>query len=116
MKYIVVYGSLKLGKYNYKRFPSQEYIKDYQLDGYELYNLGPYPAICTGKGKVKAEIHSVSDEDYLRIRRMEHGAGYSESKLRINLNKSEVEASIFPMGHEVLHQFNPKKIESGEWN
>ncbi len=114
-KYLLVFGSLRKNSkrgYNYNRFGegSQKYIKDVILDGFEMFDLKYYPAICKGQGKIKCELHTVEDQAYTEIYHMEIGAGYSELKLPVE----GVEASIFVWPAERLQ--DKPKVESGDWD
>jgi len=115
MKHLLVFGSLRKNSkrgYNYQRCGNQEFIKELQLDGFDMYSLGAYPAICKGNGKIKCELHSVDTKTFERINNMELGAGYSA--LNINLEKNLV-ATIYTWPEERLKN-NYKKVESGDWN
>jgi gamma-glutamylcyclotransferase (GGCT)/AIG2-like uncharacterized protein YtfP len=110
MQRLLCYGSLKRNSYNFDRFgkDTQKYIKTLELEGYDLYDLGPYPGLTKGDGKVTVELHEVEDGAFSYIKRMEAGAGYSEGKEIVD----GIEASIF--FYEGNLEGNPK-IDSGEW-
>lgn len=117
MKYILVFGSLRLNSkrgYNFNRFRGQEYIKDIELKGYEMYSLTNYPAICEGKNNIKCELHSVEDNSAKMIERMELGAGYSPKTVTVDLNGEKVDATIYTWPKERLKQY--PKVESGNWD
>lgn len=109
-KYALFYGSLKKDHYNFNRFGGQTFVKEVELDGYELFNLGSYPAILEGKGKIIAELHEVTPEAFASIRRMEIGAGYSEKQKEIDGEK----ASLFVFSESRIRNAFPK-IEDGNW-
>jgi gamma-glutamylcyclotransferase (GGCT)/AIG2-like uncharacterized protein YtfP len=75
-----------------------------------MYDLHYYPAVCQGHGKIKAELHSVEDEPYKQICRMEDGAGYKALTMKID----NINATIYVMDKEKL-KMNPK-IKSGDWD
>lgn len=116
MKYCLMYGSLRRYSkrgYNFNRFSNygeQIYIKDLTLNGFEMYDLGAYPAICKGNGKIKTELHSVTDEVYMMISYMETNAGYQESFVDLG---DGIIASLFTMRKENLVKM--KKVNSGDW-
>jgi len=117
MPKMLVFGSLRKNSsrgYNYDRFGegSQKYIKDVELDGFEMYDLGAYPTIVEGIGKIKTELHEVTDYAFTRIKSMEAGAGYSEKTITLN----DETATIFYMPKEQLSHYNAPKVESGDWN
>ena len=109
MKKCLFYGSLKRGKYNYQRFPGQEFVQNVQLPGYDLYNLGPYPAACAGDGVLQAELHEIPLAVFNLIHRMEIGAGYYEAEVKVN----DEPVSIFLMPANRLKK--SEKINSGAW-
>lgn len=111
MRHLLVFGSLRQNSkrgYNFQRFGGQTYLKDVELDGFEMVNLGAYPAIYKGNGKIKCELHAVEDKSFEYIKRMELGAGYQEQVLK------EYNASIFLMDKEQLENY--PRVKSGDWN
>lgn len=117
MKHLLVFGSLRQNSkrgYNFNRFGGQEYIKDIELNGFEMYNLGSYPAICEGEGKIKCELHSVKEEAANYIERMEIGAGYTGKTIKTELNGQIVDATIYTWPKSRLQKYN--RIESGNWD
>lgn len=115
MHHILVYGSLRKHSergYNFNRFQGQEFIKKVTLDGYELYDLGPYPALTEGNGKVVFELHSIEDDSFKCIQYMEQGAGYTEKKVNVD----GIEASIFVWPKRRIEACKAPRVESGDWN
>lgn len=115
MKYILAFGTLKKNcpsgrNWNWQRFDGQKYIKDYDLNGYDIYSLGPYPAICPGEGTVKCELQEVTDEAFENILWMEKGAGYSPVEIQIE----DKVATVFTWPRNKLIKY--QKIENGNWN
>jgi len=101
-----VYGTLKIGgrfaeMFNKKR----EFSKRATLKGFNLYNLGAYPAIIEGEGEVKGELHSYSDPkniknkfDYIEGYRPENEkySHYLRRKVKVTLeNGEEKEAYVY---------------------
>lgn len=113
---LLVFGSLRKNSkrgFNFNRFGGQEYVKDVVLNGFDMYDLGPYPAICEGKGQIKCEMHNVSDTAFAMIRMMERGAGYSEKVIEIDGEK----ATIFTMTPESMEMYGikGKPMKVGDW-
>lgn len=78
MKTVVVYGSLKKGKYNNPIMGDSEYLGETKIKG-QLYMISSYPAITEeGDNEYTAEVYKVSDDVYRSIYGMEIGAGYKE--------------------------------------
>lgn len=119
MKYILVFGSLRKYSsrgFNFNRFKAygeQIFIRNLVLDGYEMYSLGAYPAICPGDGQIKCELHSIAEDAYNLIQQMEINAGYREDFVKL---EGGITASIFTMPKERLLKFKVPKMESGDWN
>lgn len=111
MNYCLFYGSLKSNHYNFGRFDGQKVVKKILLPDYELFNLGPYPAACPGKGIITCELQTVSDAAINYIRQMEAGAGYRE--VQIELEDLNVKASLFVMDKNQLKRY--KKVANGDW-
>lgn len=117
MRYVIFYGSFKrYGKrsYNFNRFVEtgeQLYIRDIELDGYEMYDLnGHYPAICVGSGRIKAELHNVSDGLFDKITKLELNAGYKSLTFQLD---NDINATIYIMDKNKLSKY--PKVESGNW-
>ena len=112
-KLILVFGSLrKLSKrgYNFNRCGPQKYIRSLTLEGYDLFSLGSYPAICRGKGTLHCELHEVDNETYESISNMELGAAYSEGT--VDLPEGPATIYLYPSDRLT----NRQKVESGDWN
>jgi len=114
MKKVIFYGSLKKGFYNYDRFNSfgkQIFVSDIELPGYDIYSLTHFPAVCEGKGTIKAEIHIMDIEVYRRVFSMEIGSGYVEEMVEVNGESY----SLFVMPKCNIEAYRGTLIESGEW-
>lgn len=76
MNTIVVYGSLKRGKYNHPLLDGSKYLGETTVTG-TMYLISSYPALVDeGDTVYPAEIYQVSDSIYEAIDGMEIGAGY----------------------------------------
>lgn len=112
--YILVYGSLRKGEYNFNSFKSLfgdefKYVKTMQINGYDLFSLGAYPAIKEGKGDLIVDLINCSDECKNSIDRMELGAGYTRHIIEIDKN---ITATLY------VYLGNPstERIVSGDWS
>lgn len=110
MNYCLFYGSLKSTGYNFNRFSGQKLIKEVELDGFEMYSLNHYPAVCPGQGKIKCELQQISKSAMALIHNMEIGAGYK----KITLDIDNVTANLYVMDKSYLEK-NCTKVESGNW-
>jgi len=107
---ILVYGSLREGEYNFDRIKdaygkaSIRKVGEKEVDGFQMHNLGFYPAIKKGEGTIKCDILEVSEKAALFIDSMEVGAGYI---------KTEVDGlPIYEMNRNVS---NYPLVKSGDW-
>lgn len=120
MCYVLFYGSFKKYSkrgYNFNRFAQygeQIYIRDVKLKGYEMYDLGAYPAVCEGEGRIKAELHAVTNKAFNYIEAMELGAGYSPKTIKLNIDFDDEDAVIFLYPKRLPNGIN--KVVSGDWN
>lgn len=110
------YGSLRRPMYNYERFiqaygkESILYKKTIILQGYELYDLGPYPGIKNAESSktIVVDLFDVGKEVYDRIYSMETGANFYEDDVMID----NISYKIFPYLGKT-YEYN--LIESGDW-
>jgi gamma-glutamylcyclotransferase (GGCT)/AIG2-like uncharacterized protein YtfP len=116
MKRICVYGSLRVGEYNYNYFKSRygedmKYIRTVMLEGYKLYSLGSYPGIKESQGveTLLVDILEVSEDLYYSITEMELGAGYSCKQLNIDGIDTTLYVYEGPVSDKNL-------VESGDWS
>ncbi len=89
-KEILVYGSLREGQYNFKRFKDFygddiKYIETIpRITNYKMYDLGSYPCIVYSTNMhdaITVDKLQVSDACYEMIYSMEIGAGYTLSEM-----------------------------------
>lgn len=89
MQRILVYGSLRKEEYNYNRIldyfgvASIRVVEENKVvEGFEMFNLGPYPAIYPNPDKkIICDLIEVTEEVDEFIYDMEIGAGYEQIKL-----------------------------------
>ena len=63
MNKVFVYGTLLKGMSNYDDYLAYaKFVSKAEIDGFDMYDLGHFPGIVKGKGKVKGEIYEVDDE------------------------------------------------------
>ena len=120
MHYCLMYGSLRRYSkrgYNFNRFAQygeQIYIRDVKLNGYEMYDLGAYPAVCVGTGIIKCELHAVTNEVFNYIEAMELRVGYFPKTIKLNIDFNDEEVIIFLYPKRLLN--GVKKVVGGDWN
>lgn len=112
---IIAYGSLRLNQYNFNRIKglfganSIFLIDAITLNGYQMHDLGYYPAVTPNPNKsITAEVLLVSDKAFDFIDRMEQGAGYIPIQINTHNHKN---TTLF-----IMNSCNAPVIPSGDWN
>jgi len=113
-KKILVYGSLRKGEYNYKRFKSMfkdglKYIETLNIQGFRLYDLGSYPGIkeTPTDTTLVVDVMECDPACYASIYGMEIGANYVAKNIVIN----NEDHTIY-----VYQGSTHKLVESGDWS
>lgn len=118
---IALYGSLMrgLGPLEELGFDSRlRFVGPCVVQG-ELFDLGPYPALRPGKGRVLAELHRLSDPGLLL--ELDAFEGYDPEHPERSLYLRERVTLIEPSGIEAwcyLYRATPdrrSKVASGDW-
>ena len=85
MKYLVfVYGTLFYDERNHYLLNTSQFIDEGYIEGFYMYNLGTYPWITKGKGKVYGEVYEVDDETLSSLDYLE-AVGYLYDKITVNV-------------------------------
>lgn len=115
---IAVYGSLRKDEYNYIRFLNEYGDREFSIikeniniKGYNLYDLGPYPAICKGEGSLTVDILRVSPYVLQSLDQMEIGAGYTKETTNVE-GFGEVIIYTFPENSFP----EARQVKSGNWS
>ena len=101
--HVFVYGTLMKNYRNHAYLKDATYIGAGVIEGYDMYDLGRYPGIIAGKGKVFGEVYQVTDEiekqlDYLE----EEGDLYIKKPETIRLeNGQTVEGKVYVYNRSV---------------
>lgn len=116
---IFVYGTLLKGQSNHRSFLKDEnFIGTGTVEGYDMYDLGCFPGIVKGTGKVCGEVYSLTADELKRIDRLEgEGSLYKKVKTTVRMaDASEVKAFVYVYLHDVegytlLHgRYGEKKV------
>lgn len=95
---IFVYGTLMKGQRNHDAFLRDEsFVGTGTIEGYDMYDLGSFPGITGGTGKVYGEVYRVTPEELKRIDRLE-GEGFLYKKVRTSVrmaDSSEMHAFVY---------------------
>lgn len=118
-KLVFVYGTLRRGdcRFGIPSFVKLVHEKAF-LEGFRLLNLGSFPGIVPGKGRVQGEVHLYSTFDTLDLIE-----GFCEDDPESSLFKREKVIVEVPFGIELqasTYTFNDEKgdhrvIENGDW-
>jgi gamma-glutamylcyclotransferase (GGCT)/AIG2-like uncharacterized protein YtfP len=116
---MALYGSLRNGLYNNRRFDLQnrsEFLGTTKIDGYALYSLGPYPAVYPSeKGSVVAEVRRFSGKKQLEVAKsidyMELFGGYHREYVDLELPEKKLKGIIY------VYDEKPETevIDHGNW-
>lgn len=83
--FVFVYGTLLKERSNYKHFlaPADPVIRG-EIEGFKMYDLGSFPGVVKGEGKVKGEVYRVTKEQLERIDRLEgEGSLYTKEEVLV---------------------------------
>ncbi|QNO16718.1 gamma-glutamylcyclotransferase [Alkalicella caledoniensis] len=94
---VFVYGTLMKSNRN-----GMTYLKDAKclgeatLEGYELYDLGSFPGIVQGDGKVKGEVYTISVDKLPELDRYEgEGSLYKRNKVEVYSEESKEKVNCY---------------------
>jgi gamma-glutamylcyclotransferase (GGCT)/AIG2-like uncharacterized protein YtfP len=118
-----VYGTLKVGGRFAKQFDDVRISSvKAEVDGFDLYNLGSFPGIKPGMGKVVGELHEYRDPERV-THRMDSIEGYTPEikdgmylrrRVPVKTETGEIkEANIYIYNFKISS--HAKKLESGVW-
>jgi gamma-glutamylcyclotransferase (GGCT)/AIG2-like uncharacterized protein YtfP len=116
---IALYGSLRNGLYNCRRFDLQnrsEFLGMTKVQGYALYSLGPYPGIYPSEESfVVAEVRRFSGKEQLEVAKsidyMELFGGYHREYVDIEIEDRKIRGFIYVYDEKP----ETEKIEHGDW-
>ena len=96
------------------------FIGNAVLKGYGMYSLGYYPAIAKAENEdceVVGEVYDVEESVFIRLDRMEVGAGYDRQMGEVDLSTGEkVNVTFWDMLHERLsHGTVAPFVIGGDW-
>ncbi|MCO7263387.1 gamma-glutamylcyclotransferase family protein [Dickeya zeae] len=78
---IIVYGSLRRKQGNSHWMTNAQWLGDHQLEGYELYDLGHYPAAVAGEGEIYCEVYRISSSILTELDELKRGGGAYQREL-----------------------------------
>lgn len=101
---VFVYGTLLKGERNHNYFlHDSTCLGTATLSGYDMYDLGTYPGIVSGSGRVKGEVYEVSEETLRGLDYLEgEGSLYIRKQAEVTTEKGEVIlAYIYVYNHSI---------------
>ena len=123
---LFVYGSLRRAEYNHARVnqwvPGEvlAHIADGYITDAALHNLGVYPALVAGGGRVIGEVYDVPQHLFNYINSMEVGAGYEGRPVQVLIGDQKPDEegpSINALAYFYTGGVNPaSRIPSGDWS
>ncbi|MCO5381857.1 MAG: gamma-glutamylcyclotransferase [Methanosarcina barkeri] len=116
---MALYGSLRDGLYNSRRFDLQnrsEFLGITTVRGYALYSLGPYPGIYPSEGfSVVAEVRRFSGKQQLEVAKsidyMELFGGYHREYVDLEIDEQKIRGFIYVYDEKP----ETERIEHGDW-
>lgn len=93
---VFVYGTLLKGRSNHRLIADCELLGRGTVTGFEMYDLGYYPAIVPGEGSVLGEVYSVDNETLKKLDFFE-GSGelYIRKTVRVSMEKDDADAEVY---------------------
>lgn len=112
---VAVYGTLKQGGNNHHYLNGAEYLGSAQLDGFSLYDLGPWPAARQEPGVIQVEVYTVDRETFATLDQLEEYR--ADAPAQGLYDRCEVST---PFGQAWLYLYNEPvsaelKLASGNW-
>ena len=106
---IIVYGSLRRKQGNSHWMTNAQWLGDHVLEGYQIYDLGYYPAVVIGEGNVYCEVYRIDSAILAEL-----------DELKKNDVDYKRELISTPYGPAWMYLYlhsteGLKRIESGDW-
>jgi gamma-glutamylcyclotransferase (GGCT)/AIG2-like uncharacterized protein YtfP len=64
---LLVYGLLRRGEPMHGLLAGADYLGDVRLEGYDLFDMGEYPAAVPGAGAIQAELYELPSPAVLEV-------------------------------------------------
>ena len=111
---VFVYGTLRGGDVRSHHLDGADYLGTHAVEGYRLYDLGPYPAVIRADGRVVGELYEVATDAHLQLLDEVEGCAHAPPLYR----REEVEVAGRPAWIYVYARPLPseaRQIGSGDW-
>lgn len=106
---IIVYGSLRRKQGNSHWMTDAQWLGDHVLEGYQLYDLGYYPAVVAGEGSVYCEVYRINSEILAELDELKNN-GHDYKRELVSTPYGSAWMYLYLLPTEGL-----KRIDSGDW-
>lgn len=112
---VFVYGTLRKGQGNHSLLSTAEYLRDESLPGFDMYNVGWFPAVVRGTGVIIGEVYEIDEDTLEALHALEgYDEDYPEESLYIpELEFTEYDALVLYIWNRDMEGLT--LIESGDW-
>lgn len=106
---IIVYGSLRRKQGNSRWMTHAQWLGEHELEGYQIYNLGHYPAAILGEGTIHCEVYRINSSILAEL-----------DELKSNTKNYKRELIRTPYGSAWIYLYKHSvedhpRIDSGDW-
>ncbi|MEX0445059.1 gamma-glutamylcyclotransferase [Xenorhabdus sp. SGI246] len=106
---VIVYGSLRRKQGNHHWMTYAQLLGEHRLEGYEIYDLGHYPAVIRGEGIIECEVYRITSSILTEL-----------DDLKKNTQEYQRELVKTPYGSAWIYLYmlsveGVPRIESGDW-
>ena len=106
---VIVYGSLRQKQGNHHWMTYSQLLGEHKLEGYELYDLGFYPAVVKGDGAIECEVYRINPSILTELDELKKN---SQDYVRELIPTPYGNAWIYLYKHSVD---GLRQIKSGDW-
>lgn len=81
-----------------------------------MHDLGAYPYIREGEGKILVEVYETPEAEYNETSRMEMGAGYAMKEVNVNLDgQTHVAEVYYATADNKFYNDEKPLVPNGDW-
>lgn len=107
---VAVYGSLRKGLGNHSILGDSDLLSVEVIKGFDMYSLGAFPAVETGKGEITVEVYEVDDDTLFNLDILEGvPTFYQRDKTETSLGVANI-YTIEGIGSDRI-----EKVVNGDW-
>lgn len=109
---LFVYGTLKRGMPAHYRLDGSAFLGHATLAGFDLYDLGPYPAAVLGTHQVHGEVYEVPDLEPFDVY---EGFPHLYDRMQVSTSYGDVWI-YFMRDPDFTKAFTCSLLKEGDWN